>query len=216
MEKQSQPNVVLKDELKKEDSDNQEGTIIKDDKIVTEETIVDIKKPHEEATLHEQSQQSERPKQTEDKSKEKTDDKQKKQSKKSKKDNKKDKANESSWLEKVKGIRTFWKDENNKTLIKFLKKRILLMLKQILPRKFRAKVIVGTGDPATTGYIVGAASMLYTVTGKKLQVVPDFSEQIIQGDVYAKGRIYLIILVWHSLRIILNKRARQLYKTIKS
>ncbi|QUI23164.1 DUF2953 domain-containing protein [Vallitalea pronyensis] len=202
-------------EEKIEEDKAKEGTVVKDDKIVTEETIVDVKQADDNVTKQGNAQ-SVHSEETDAKIKEHRRRKEQKQSKKRKKDNKKDKANQGSIWDKFKRIRSFWQDENNKKVIKFVKKRILLMLKHILPRKFHAKVIIGTGDPATTGYIVGAASILYTVTGDKLQVVPHFSESTIQGDIYVKGRIYLIILVGHALRIILNKRVRQLYKTIKS
>ena len=129
------------------------------------------------------------------------------------------KVKKSSKVDKIKQIfskiKDFIKDEKNKAVIKLVKNKVLKMIKHILPKKFEAKIIIGTGDPASTGYVVGAVSMLYTVTGNKLKVIPDFTEKILQGSFYGKGKIYLIVLLKNTLSIILDKRVRKLYKEFK-
>ncbi|MCT4545298.1 MAG: DUF2953 domain-containing protein [Vallitalea sp.] len=113
-------------------------------------------------------------------------------------------------------IKDFIKNEDNKAVIKMLKDKILKIIKHILPKKFKADIVIGTGDPASTGYVVGAVSILYTVTGDKLKVIPNFNEKIIQGSLNAKGKIYLIVLLKNTLSIILDKRVRKIYKTYKA
>ena len=141
--------------------------------------------------------------------------KEKKTKKKKNKDNKgKDKA-ASKWKQIYSTIKDFIKDEENRAVIKMIKDKVLKMIKHILPKKFESKLSIGTGDPASTGYVVGAVSILYTVTGNKLKVVPDFNEKIFQGCFYGKGKIYLIVLLKNTLSIILDKRVRKIYKTYK-
>jgi hypothetical protein len=113
-------------------------------------------------------------------------------------------------------IKDFIKNEDNKAVIKMLKDKILKIIKHILPKKYKADIIIGTGDPSSTGYVVGAVSILYTVTGDKLKVMPNFNEKIIQGSLNAKGKIYLIVLLKNTLSIILDKRVRKIYKTYKA
>ncbi|MCT4688160.1 DUF2953 domain-containing protein [Vallitalea sp.] len=143
--------------------------------------------------------------------------KEKKTKKKKKKDNKvnKDKATNSKWKQIYSTIKDFIKNEENRAVIKMIKDKVLKMIKHILPKKFQSKLIIGTGDPASTGYVVGVVSILYTVTGNKLKVVPDFNEKILQGCFYGKGKIYLIVLLKNTLSIILDKRVRKIYKTYK-
>ncbi|GMQ63357.1 DUF2953 domain-containing protein [Vallitalea maricola] len=142
--------------------------------------------------------------------------KEKKTKKKKDKDKKgKDKAANSKWKQIYSIIKDFIKDEENRAVIKMIKDKVLKMIKHILPKKFESKLIIGTGDPASTGYVVGAVSILYTVTGNKLKVVPDFNEKIFQGCFYGKGKIYLIVLLKNTLSIILDKRVRKIYKTYK-
>ncbi|QUH31317.1 DUF2953 domain-containing protein [Vallitalea guaymasensis] len=141
--------------------------------------------------------------------------KEKKTKKKKNKDSKgKDKV-ASKWKQIYSTIKDFIKDEENRAVIKMIKDKVLKMIKHILPKKFESKLIIGTGDPASTGYVVGAVSILYTVTGNKLKVVPDFNEKIFQGCFYGKGKIYLIVLLKNTLSIILDKRVRKIYKTYK-
>ncbi|MCT4597914.1 MAG: DUF2953 domain-containing protein [Vallitalea sp.] len=128
----------------------------------------------------------------------------------------KEKAKDTSkWKKILSDIIEFIKNDDNKAVIKKVKNIIVKMIKHILPKKFKSKVVVGTGDPASTGYIVGATSILYTVTKDKFVIIPNFNEKILQGCFYGKGRIYLIVLVKNTLSIILDKRIRKLYKMYK-
>ena len=135
-----------------------------------------------------------------------------------KKEHNKDKSTNSknNIKQVLSSIKDFIKNEENRAVIKMIKDKILKIIKHILPKKFKAKMIIGTGDPASTGYVVGAVSILYTVTGNKLKVVPDFTEKIFQGCFYGKGKIYLIVLLKNTLSIILDKRVRKLYKAYKA
>lgn len=134
---------------------------------------------------------------------------------KNKKKKKKEKAKKRKWKQIYDTIKDFIKNEENRDVIKMIKVKLLKIIKHILPNKFQSKLIIGTGDPASTGYIVGAASVLYTVTGNKLKVIPDFNEKIFQGCFYGKGKIYLIVLLKNTLSIVLDKRVRKIYKAYK-
>lgn len=123
--------------------------------------------------------------------------------------------NTSKWKKRLSDIKEFIKNDDNKAVIKKVKNIIVKILKHILPKKLKSKVIVGTGDPASTGYIVGATSVLYTITKDKFVIIPNFNEKILQGCFYGKGRIYLVVLVKNTLNIILDKRVRKLYKMYK-
>ncbi|GMQ60385.1 hypothetical protein AN1V17_47850 [Vallitalea sediminicola] len=135
--------------------------------------------------------------------------------KKKKKKEKKDKAKKRNWKQIYSTIKDFIKNEENRDVLKKIKVKVLKMIKHILPKKFQSKLLIGTGDPASTGYLVGAASVLYTITGNKLKVIPDFNEKIFQGCFYGKGKIYLIVLLKNTISIVLDKRVRKIYKVYK-
>jgi hypothetical protein len=143
--------------------------------------------------------------------------KEKKGTKKSKNKKKKSK-NDQSNVEKIKAmynkIKVIWTDERYDGVIRFILGHVFVILKSVRPRKIRAKAIFGTGDPATTGYIIGAISMFYGVTKKSVQVIPDFMDKIFSGTVFAKGRVFLFVLLYHVVRTYFDKRVRALIKLL--
>ena len=55
---------------------------------------------------------------------------------------------------------------------------------------------IGFDDPATTGNVLAAASILYAFYGDRLQVTPYFDQEILEGEVEASGRVRLAAKVW--------------------
>lgn len=114
---------------------------------------------------------------------------------------------------------TFYKellqDEQTKGLLKHAKERILKILKNIRPRKLKADIIFGTGSPDTTGYALAVYGMLSPMLGTKINITPDFTQSIFQGDFYMAGHITIFQLLYHSLRLLFDKRLRILNARIK-
>lgn len=104
------------------------------------------------------------------------------------------------------------KEEETIALLGRGKLRLLKILKSIRPRKLQADVIVGTGAPDTTGYLMAVAGMFYPTFGKSVNIVPDFENTIFEGRIYLKGRITVFILLVHALAVYLDK---DIHKTLK-
>ena len=66
----------------------------------------------------------------------------------------------------------------------------------------------GTGDPATTGEHLGLMSVAYPLYYDKIDVTPDFSKKILEGNLYAKGRIRLGKILVVAVRVMFNKNCR--------
>lgn len=74
----------------------------------------------------------------------------------------------------------------------------------------------GTGDPALTGQLTGVLYMLLPAKAGKVAVQPEFSEQILEMELTAKGHVrscHIIPVGWHLLR---NKRLVRLFKKIRT
>lgn len=110
------------------------------------------------------------------------------------------------WLGK---IMEFWKDENTQGMVCILKNNVLHLLRKIKPKVLRGTVFFGTGDPCTTGRILGVAAILYAAYGKGIRVVPDFEEAHLEGELYARGRLFLITLVLIVIRIFRSNEWKQ-------
>lgn len=80
------------------------------------------------------------------------------------------------------------------------------LLKHMAPHSLRGWLHFGTGDPALTGQLLGALSILFAIWGKGLQVTPDFEQEAFEGEVtvkgYARGIVVLILVIRaHPLRL---------------
>jgi len=125
----------------------------------------------------------------------------------------KDKWN--SLNDKRKAVTGFLKDERNKKLFRFLKKRVKRILKCILPKKLQGTVKFGFDDPYTTGQVLSYAALLLPFYHDKLKVVPVFENKTFSADVSFKGRIFLIVLLVNGLQIWLNRDFRRILKKFR-
>ena len=99
-----------------------------------------------------------------------------------------------------------------RSTIRKLRHEVWELLKYIWPTSIRGQIIFGTGDPATTGQIIGGISMLPLVYKKGLAIRPDFEEQCLRGEGTAKGRIRLVYLVRVAIRLYFDKEVRRTWK----
>ena len=107
-------------------------------------------------------------------------------------------------------ISTFITDEKNRAGMKRTFKSLKKIIKHILPTKLRSKVIFGTGDPCSTGQLLGLCAILYSFYGDNMQITPDFQNARFEGQHYAKGRIRVITLLFIVIKLMLDKRFKQL------
>lgn len=102
----------------------------------------------------------------------------------------------------------YLKKDESKKAIKEIKNIIFKVLLHILPQKFKAKVRFGFEDPSTTGNILGILSIFYGVYGNKLELEPDFDNQVFEGEYKLKGRIRVVTLLRALWKLYRNKWIR--------
>ena len=105
-------------------------------------------------------------------------------------------------------------EANRSSFIK-IKTTLFKMLGSLLPRKIRAEVSFGFEDPATTGYVLGLAGMLYPVYSKDVSLTPDFQNKVLEGWIKDWGRIQIFAFVKAAAILILDKKIRQIAKDFK-
>ncbi len=106
-------------------------------------------------------------------------------------------------------------DTENQRLFGRTKKRVFKMLKSIRPRVLHAQIRIGTGSPDTTGYLCGLYGMLSPILGNNVSMEADFEKAILEGNVYAKGRITLFTILLQAGKILLDKQLRIFIKQLK-
>lgn len=116
---------------------------------------------------------------------------------------------------KIHLIKEFLEIEDNRKGIGRVYAGLKKTLKHILPYKVKGVVRIGLDDPCSTGYLLGALSMAYPIYADKIQIIPDFQEEVLEGQVDAKGRIRAFTLLIIGIKLILNDNFKTLLKNVK-
>lgn len=113
-------------------------------------------------------------------------------------------------VDSVQDLVDILRSDAGKAFICIVKENVIHLWKQIHPRRMRGKVIFGTGDPCSTGELLGVLALFYAWYGNGVQIIPDFEQKRIEGNVSFRGRIRMITLICIAWRIIKNKDGRKL------
>ncbi len=117
-------------------------------------------------------------------------------------------------FKKINRVKAFLKDTTNRLgfskVIMYLKR----VLRHIKPRKFVLKVKFGTGDPSTTGQLLGFICAVYPLATNKFQLQPDFEEKKLIGELYARGRIRVFTLLVIAIKVLRDQDVKRLRQNI--
>ena len=119
-------------------------------------------------------------------------------------------------LKNISFYKELWNDPDTKGLLQHAGKRIGHILKRLRPRKLEVNARVGTGSPDTTGYLYGIYGMILPKLGKGVCVTPDFEQAILEGEFKASGHFTIACVLFHSVRLLMDKRLQQLKHKIRT
>lgn len=108
------------------------------------------------------------------------------------------------------------REDNTVALWKHVRQRLGKVLWAIRPRRINGSLVFGTGAPDTTGYLFGVYGMLSPLLHYSLCVTPDFTQQILEGNIDISGRITLWTLTWNGLKLFLDKKLRLFIQKMKA
>ena len=89
------------------------------------------------------------------------------------------------------------------------------LFQHIRPRKIKGNIRFGFENPANTGEVLGILGIIYPVLPRKLTIIPDFNQSVLEGSLEARGRVYGIFFLiryflygisvegWTSLMLVL-------------
>lgn len=83
------------------------------------------------------------------------------------------------------------------------------------PTVLKGRFRFGFEDPSTTGKILSILAITYPIIRDKIEIIPEFDEKIIQGNLFIKGRIFIITLLIQGWKLYFNKDIRKLAKDLK-
>ena len=111
--------------------------------------------------------------------------------------------------EKVQKISEAVNDEENKELVRFLWEKIKKLLKLLKPKKYKIKARFGFESPDATGNAAMYLAVLYGLLGMDIELIPDFEEQVLEGEVYLKGGIRLFGILVIIIQVYFNKLVQE-------
>ncbi len=111
-------------------------------------------------------------------------------------------------------IYDFLQEEMNKEGFQATWHSVKRLLKHIMPTKLRSTLIFGTGDPCSTGQLLGLMGILYSFYGDRIRITPDFQNKRMEGKHEARGRIRMLTVLIIVVKLLMDKRFKQLQRNI--
>ena len=118
--------------------------------------------------------------------------------------------------EKKEKIEDFLNDENHKIAFAKCKKEIVVLAKRIRPRTIKGRLHFGFKDLYNTGRVLAILSVLYPFYGDRIQIEPDFENEVLEGNIHAKGHIRGIHLLIIVCRFLFDQNIKNTYKDYKA
>ena len=86
------------------------------------------------------------------------------------------------------------------------------------PRRIRTNLVFSTGDPSTTGKLIGGLSLAPLIYEKGNRIVPDFTadKAYIEGKFKITGHVILFFALAAAVRLIMDRNIRRLIKHVKT
>lgn len=89
------------------------------------------------------------------------------------------------------------------------------MLKHIRPRRLKATVEYGSGDPASTMKVYGYYCMIYPFYGKQIKFTPDMENKVLNLDASLSGRFQVFRMMWLGWTLFADRNIRKLIRLIR-
>ncbi|MDE6713292.1 MAG: hypothetical protein K2K20_06095 [Lachnospiraceae bacterium] len=105
--------------------------------------------------------------------------------------------------------------KGSKWVIDFLKVKIFKVLKHIRPRNARINLYYAADDPAKVADMMAYYGMALPWLPRHTNFTAELGEPKLEGSIRIKGRVCLIVLLWHGLGICLNKKVKTFLKLLK-
>lgn len=144
--------------------------------------------------------------------------KKKKPKKRKKKDassKKKEKRKKSFSFDMLSGIIKFVRDTENRHAFHRIREELRKLLCYLAPRKVKGCFVIGTGDPSSTGLVIGGISLLPFAYQEGIEITPDFNDKVFQADGMIKGRVQVLYFIRLCIRLYRDKELRKLWDNIQ-
>ncbi len=115
-------------------------------------------------------------------------------------------------IDKLKRLYGELTEEKNKRSLKLLLGEIKKLLLEMKPRKGEGYLELGLSDPYETGRAMEIAALLYPFYESFFEVRPDFYEERAEGEIKARGRLRMIVVLRSLIRIYRDKNLMRIIR----
>ena len=107
------------------------------------------------------------------------------------------------------------KDERNKKVISLCLSQASSIINNIKPKIFNGNLTIGIDEPYTMGQILSIYGILFPIIHDKITIHPVYDKEVIEGDLYIKGRISVFVLIRAAIKIYFNRDYKRMIKIFK-
>lgn len=100
-------------------------------------------------------------------------------------------------------------------VISFLKKEVFSLLKHICPKRSKINITYANEDPANVANMMAYYGMAMPFLPKHTTFTAELGEPRLAGTIKIKGRVFLIFILCHGLKVFFNKKVRMFLKLLK-
>lgn len=98
---------------------------------------------------------------------------------------------------------------------RLVKRQVFGIVKHVLPKEIQGKVRFGFEDPFKTGQILTYISPFYALYAKHLELTPVFEDEVMEGELWLKGRIRIGTILIKAVRLLFDKNIRKLIRKFR-
>ncbi len=120
-----------------------------------------------------------------------------------------------SAISKVEYYTKLFQKKGSKWVLDFLKLRIFKVLKHIRPRNAKINLYYAADDPAKVADMMAYYGMALPWLPRHTNFTAELGEPKLEGSIRIKGRVCLIVFLWHGLNIYLNKKVKTFLRLLK-
>lgn len=117
-------------------------------------------------------------------------------------------------FDKLSSIIGLVKDKRNRNVLKRIFRECRQLIKYIAPTKIRGEMLLGTGDPCTTGLVFGGISLFPLAYEDGVRLIPCFEEKCFEAEGYVKGKMRAIYFLRLILRLYSDREIKRLWKQV--
>ncbi len=119
--------------------------------------------------------------------------------------------------DKMNMIKSTLENEIFQRAFELVKRKLVRLIRMILPDKCKIDAIFGLGDPATTAEVFAACAAISPFLPKKMkvQLSPDFERRMVYTDTHMKGHITLFTALYIAATCYFNRDVKRTIRRFK-